>query len=227
MSLSSESHATRSVERALRLLVHVTEHAPTTLSDCSRSLGIPVTTALRLLRTLEGLGFVRREADGVFQPGARAFRLGAIAISRHQLVTVAVPALRRLATLSGESAYLAVVHGTDEALFIAMAEGTQSIRHVGWVGRTAPMAGTALGRALSDDCADDFVVGRSESEPDVTAIASPVRWRGGVLAAVNVVGPAYRLDHAHAATVGAAVAAEARSITDALFPAPASEVTRA
>lgn len=225
MSLSSESHATRSVERALRLLVHVTEHAPTTLSDCSRSLDIPVTTALRLLRTLEGLGFVRREPDGSFRPGARSFRLGAITLSRQQLVTVGVPALRRLATLSGESAYLAVMNRPDEGLFIAMAEGTQSIRHAGWVGRTVDVAGTALGRVLSGDC-DDVVVGREESEPDVTAIASPVRWTGGVLAAVTVVGPSYRLDHAHAAELGAAVAAEARSIAAALFPAPVREVTR-
>jgi urocanate hydratase len=211
--------ATRSVERALGLLAHVCESAPVSLSECAKVVGLSPTTALRLLRTLEGLDFVSRDAGGDFHPGSLAFRFGAIALGRNQMVKAAEPALERLSVQCGESAYLGIAGRSDEAVYIAMAEGTFSIRHAGWVGRTVPVDRTAIGAALqgrTPECG--YVVVRSKVEEDVTAIAAPIAWTGGIAGALNVVGPSYRLDQQRSRDVGEAVAAEARTIARTLFP---------
>ncbi len=219
--------ATRSVERALGLLAHVCESAPTTLSECAKAVGLSPTTALRLLRTLEGLDFVSRDQSGDFHPGSLAFRFGAVALGRNQMVKVAEPALERLSGRCGESAYLGIAGRAGEAVYIAMAEGTFSIRHAGWVGRTVPVERTAIGAALqgrTPECG--YVVVRSKVEEDVTAIAAPIAWTGGIAGALNVVGPSYRLDPDRSRDVGEAVAAEARTIARTLFPTHhTSEVT--
>jgi IclR family acetate operon transcriptional repressor len=50
------------VTKALRLLVHVARcKEPVTLSDLSRTIGLPKPTTYRLLRNLEGIGFVQRD----------------------------------------------------------------------------------------------------------------------------------------------------------------------
>ena len=41
-----------------------------------------------------------------------------------------------------------------------------------------------------------YVAGRDRIEPDVTAIVAPVRYAGGVAAALSVLGPTYRIDKA-------------------------------
>jgi len=216
---ASGASSTRSVERALGLLAHVCDSAPTSLSACARAVGLSPTTALRLLRTLERLEFVTRDGDGDFHPGSRAFRFGAAALGRNQMVRAAEPALQRLCERCGESAYLGITGPRDRAVYIAMAEGTFSIRHAGWVGRTVPLGGTAIGAALqgrTPECG--YVVVRSSVEDDVTAIAAPIQWTGGIAGALNVVGPSYRLDPERSRDVGAAVAAEARTIARTLFP---------
>jgi len=51
--------STRAVERAMGLLGEVCAEGEITLSQCARRARLPVSTALRLLRTLETSGFVR------------------------------------------------------------------------------------------------------------------------------------------------------------------------
>jgi DNA-binding IclR family transcriptional regulator len=173
------------------------------------------------------LDFVSRDAGGDFHPGARSFRFGAAALGRNQMIKAAEAALQRLCARCGESTYLAIGSGPDRAVYIAMAEGTFSIRHAGWVGRTVPLEGTAIGAALQGDIPEcGYVVVRSSVEEDVTAIAAPIRWIGGIAGALNVVGPSYRLDPQRSRDVGIAVAAEARTIARTLYPThDTSEVT--
>jgi DNA-binding IclR family transcriptional regulator len=174
------------------------------------------------------LDFVSRDAGGDFHPGSRSFRFGAAALGRNQMIKAAEPALRRLSAGCGESAYLGITSGPDRAVYIAMAEGTFSIRHAGWVGRTVPLDGTAVGACLQGHTPEGgYVVVRSSVEKDVTAIAAPITWIGGIAGALNVVGPSYRLDTERSRDVGVAVAAEARTIGQTLFPThDTSEVTR-
>jgi len=206
---------TRTVDRALELLAEVCTQESVTLSEAARHTGLPVSTALRLLRTLESSGFVTRDATGGFGAGPRLIQLGAYSLGRHSLLRLAQPAMRRIGERTGESVYLAIEAPGNSAIYIGMVEGTHAVRHVSWVGRTVPMAGLAVGRALSGDLTKDdggYVAERDRLEPDVTAIAAPIPWAGGIAGALNLLGPTYRIDDDTMHAYGQVVADEAQAI---------------
>ncbi len=77
-STQAAAETTRSVERALRLLIVVAETATGVgLVDAARTVGLAPSTATRILRTLETTGFVERAADGTYVAGPQIVRLGA------------------------------------------------------------------------------------------------------------------------------------------------------
>ena len=132
---------TRTVERALALLGTVCTSNSPSLIECARATALPASTALRLLRTLEAAGFVARGEDGLYRAGPNLIQLGARALAQEPVVEACRPAMARLVEATGESAYLSVPGPGSTALYVAMVEGTHSIRHTSWVGRTGPLAG--------------------------------------------------------------------------------------
>ncbi len=205
--------STRTVERALALLAHVADNAASTLSDCARHTGLAPSTALRLLRTLEAAGFVVRTPSGRYEPGNRLIQLGAVALGRQPLVHQARPSLQRIVERTGESAYLVIRGAGDTAIYLAMVEGTHAIRHTSWVGRAIALEDLAVAGALRGDVSPyGFVAQRDRLEPDVTAIAAPIRWAGGIAGALNLLGPTYRIDDATMHAYGQIVATEAARI---------------
>jgi hypothetical protein len=151
--------ATRTVERALALLASVCDRGGANLADTARDCELAPSTALRLLRTLETTGFVRKDDLGLYRPGSRIIQLGAQALSDESLIDLAAPAMEELATETGESVYLSVEGHAATAVYISIVEGTHSVRHASWVGRTVPLDTSAAGHALRGKVSDDgFVV---------------------------------------------------------------------
>jgi IclR family transcriptional regulator, acetate operon repressor len=216
MSTIVPSGSTRTAERALELLAEVCA-TPLSLTECARRTGLPPSTALRLLRTLESTGFVARDPGGTFHAGIRIIQLGALALGRQSLVELAQPSLARIVEQTGESTYLVVRGSRDTALYLAMAEGTHAVRHTSWVGRAIALADLAVGAALDGDApASGYIAQRDGKEPDITAIAAPVRRPGGIAAAINLLGPTYRIDDETAHRYGRIVSSEAAVIADQL-----------
>ncbi|MCW2496677.1 helix-turn-helix domain-containing protein [Jatrophihabitans sp.] len=221
----SPNGSTRTVERALALLGEVCLDGAMTLAECARRTHLAPSTALRLLRTLEWAGFVARGADGSFRPGTRVVQLGALALGRQSLVAQVQPSLQRIVERTGESAYLVISGPSDTALYLAMVEGTHAIRHTSWVGRAIDLEDLAVGGALRGDVSPGgYVAQRDRREPDVTAIAAPLRWAGGIVGALNLLGPTYRIDEATMHAYGEIVAAEAAEISQHLGAPDIQEV---
>src|SRR5689334_19391540 len=210
--------STRSVERALTLLAAVCGGGASTLAECARLTDLPASTALRLLRTLEQGEFVAREGEGGgYRPGPRMVQLGAQALGHEQLIPLCAPALQSIVEATGESAYLSVRGPGASSLYVSLVEGTHSIRHSSWVGRTVPLEGSAVGAALLGRVPDrGYVTLRSAVEKDVTAIAAPIRRPGGIAGALSIVGPDYRIDHATAERYGRLLAREASAVARSL-----------
>ncbi|QNJ92865.1 helix-turn-helix domain-containing protein [Mycolicibacterium fluoranthenivorans] len=186
--------STRTVERALALLATVCESGGTNLVDSARDCELAPSTALRLLRTLETTGFVAKDESGVYRPGGRIIQLGAQALSNESLVDLTQPTMDAVVAATGESAYLSVRGHGDTALYLNIVQGTHSVRHASWVGRTVPLDTSAAGHALRGDIpAEGYVVIGSGVEADVTAIACPVRSEARIVAALSLVIPSYRL----------------------------------
>lgn len=205
--------STRAVERALALLAEVCEHDVATLAEAARRTHLAPSTALRLLRTLEHTGFVARDSDGVWTPGSRSLGLGATVLGRASLVRLAEPALRRIVAATGETTYLIVRGPAGTAVYVGMVEGTRSVRHTSWVGRSIEVDGLAVGRALLGGVPPDgYVAERDLIEPDVTAVAAPIPRPGGIAGAINLLGPTYRIDEATMHAHGRIVAREAAAV---------------
>ena len=222
--------STRAVERAMDLLAQVCDQGEIGLAECARRAGLAPSTALRLLRTLETSSLVSRDERGLFRAGPRLIQLGAAALSRQALVGASEPGLHRIVQGCGESTYLCLPGPADTAVYAGMVEGLHSVRHTSWIGRSIPLRGTAAGAAFRGEVpAVGYVVMRSAVEPDVTAIAAPVRrpaphggTRTDAIAAISVVGPTYRIDDEQAARIGALVSLEARNLSQQ-FAVPTAE----
>ncbi|MEV4420442.1 helix-turn-helix domain-containing protein [Patulibacter sp. NPDC049589] len=226
MTATATAGTTRTVDRALALLAEVCAEDSIGLSECARRARLPPSTALRLLRTLEGSGFVTRDDAGNFRAGSRLIQLGALALGRQSLVRIAETALHRLVGATGESAYLSIAGPDDTAIYIAMVEGTHAVRHTSWVGRSFPTANLAVGKALAGDVpATGYVAERDRLEPDVTAIVAPILRPGGVAAAMSLLGPSYRIDNPTLHRYGAILAGEARTLSRQLGSAPPADTT--
>lgn len=210
---AAAASSTRTVQRALGLLAQVCAEGAISLTECARRVELPASTALRLLRTLESTGFVVRDDRGFFRPGPRMIQLGAAALGRQSLVGKAEPSLQRIVAETGESAYISVLGPGDTALYVGMVEGTYAVRHTSWVGRTVPLEGSAVGAALRGVVPKlGYIALRSSVEPDVTAIAAPIRRPGGIAGAISLVGPTYRIDDKKMSAFGRIVSREARVI---------------
>jgi DNA-binding IclR family transcriptional regulator len=193
-SLPIDDVVPRSVGRAFDLLEIVITEGEANLTTAAATAGLTPTTALRYLRALESRSYLRRDVDGSYSAGPTLLRLAAAArddgpIAR--LVDAARPVLDGLTERTGESSYLAVGDG-DRAVYLATCESSRSIRHVGWVGKTVPLAGTAVGEALAGSPGARIQSGAVEA--DIAAVAAGVIDGDRVIAALSIIGPAHRMD---------------------------------
>lgn len=215
--------ATRTVERALALLASVCDRSGANLADTARDCDLAPSTALRLLRTLETAGFVSKDESGMYRPGSRIIQLGAQALSGESLVDLARAAMEELATETGESVYLSVEGHAATALYISIVEGTHSVRHASWIGRTVPLDTSAAGHALRGKVPDaGYVVVEHGVEADVTAIACPVHSQARIVAALSLVVPSYRLTAAQAAEYGRMLVSATADVSARLSSSPQS-----
>jgi IclR family acetate operon transcriptional repressor len=209
--------STRTVERALDLLAVICDSDGLTLSESSRAVDLSPSTALRLLRTLETRGFVRKDDAGSYLPGSRIIQLGAQSLSSESLVTLSRQTMERLAAETGESVYLSVEGHDRSGLYIAIVEGTHSVRHASWVGRTVPLEHSAAGQVLTGQTpASGYVVVERGVETDVTALAAPIRSEQRVVAALSLVIPSYRVTPTDIARYGPLLVRAAGSVSAGL-----------
>ncbi|MBF6087699.1 IclR family transcriptional regulator [Nocardia cyriacigeorgica] len=187
---------TRSVSRTFELLGAIIEHGGLTLADAAKATDLATSTALRLIRSLEQTEFVLRGEDNVYRVGPRLLQIGARAIADNQLVLRARPAMIEIAETTRESTYLSAPGPRGTALYIAQIEGTYAIRHMGWVGQTVPLTGTAVGAALRGEVgAEGYAIAHDTLEEHSTGVAAPIHDAAGRIAgALSIIGPTFRLD---------------------------------
>ena len=215
----SPLHRSRSAERVLTLLETVITEGALSLTAAAVRTGMPTSTALRHLRVLTDRGYLVKDDFGSYSVGPSFVRTALASLQSGpyaRLTAAAQPQLERLVEATEETAYLAVRDG-DEAVYITAVEGRRAIRHVGWVGRSVPIDGTAVGEALlvapaAPGTRPAPIFNTGAIEPDVTAVCAPLYGPSGPLAALSVLGPAERLvgrrlQIAATAVVEAAVAA--------------------
>ncbi|MFE2478311.1 IclR family transcriptional regulator C-terminal domain-containing protein [Streptomyces sp. NPDC059389] len=139
----------QSVERALGILPLLAKGAAG-LGEVAEELGVHKSTALRLLRTLHGHGFVYRQPDGRYRLGAQLFALAAEAVESLDVRTVAHPHLVELNRLTGHTVHLAL-HQDDEVVYIDKVESRYPVRMYSRIGRPVPLTVAAVAKLLLAD----------------------------------------------------------------------------
>lgn len=134
------------VEKAVDILFHL--HAspePQGVTAIGRSLGLPKSSAHRLLAALGRRGLVDRSERGRYRPGAALIALGLGALAREPLVELAREVLAATASQLGETLFL-VAARCRELVVIDKAEGTGFLRVSPRVGESVPLHATAVGK---------------------------------------------------------------------------------
>lgn len=216
----------RAVDRALALLLAFDEDgAALSLAEIARRAGLHMTTALRLLATLERHGCVRKLPLGGYAPGPQLLVLGERFRRGLRLEDQVLPALDRLCEESHESAAFFIREGEARRCLFRR-DSPQPVRTVARVGEVAPLGIGAHGRALlAFETAPPPrlpILSRGERLKDVAAIAAPVRdARGAVAGSIGLAMPLYRFDAAAEARCLPLVLREAIALTRALGGDPA------
>jgi IclR family acetate operon transcriptional repressor len=140
---------TRTLDRGLALLEHLSLEREATLSALARAVDMTPTTASRLLETLKNRGFVDHDsATGLFSVGLRAFTVGSSVLRARKLDRVALPAMRVLGDVTGLPVNLAVRDGRS-AIYIEQIEAPGVVRLSVQPGVQMPLHATAVGKALA------------------------------------------------------------------------------
>lgn len=190
----AETRGVDALERALTLLDCFDSRTPALpLAELSRRSGLYKSTILRLAVSLERFGYLARKADGRFQLGPAAWRLGAAYRNGFDIGEIIRPELALLAESTCETASFYVREG-ENRVCLFRCEPVRAIRHSILEGSRLPLASGASGhvlRAFSGDQpsgplearvrSQGFAISRGERDPEVAALAVPLLDQAGAL----------------------------------------------
>jgi len=138
--------AAATVDKALDLLFRLHEEpSPMGVTALGLALGLPKSSAHRLLASLSRRGLVEQDGRGRYRPGIGLVALGLGALEREPLVAAARPVLEEEALALGETVFL-VVARAGRLVVLDKAEGTGFLRASPRVGSEVPVHATAVGK---------------------------------------------------------------------------------
>ena len=121
------------------------------LAELALQLALPKTSLHRLLRTLEGGGYLTH-AGGLYAPGPESLRLANVLGRASQLAdfpACARPLLEGLAAETGETVMLSVLsEAGTETIYVDVIESEAALRFTLRVGNRRPLFSTASGKAM-------------------------------------------------------------------------------
>ena len=142
MSAAAQS----TVEKAVDVLFHLhAEPAAQGVTAIGRALGLPKSSAHRLLAALLRRGLVERDERGRYRTGIGLVSLGLGVLEREPVVVAARPVLEEEAERLGETVFL-VAARAGRIRVLDKAEGTGFLRAAPRVGAEVPVHATAVGK---------------------------------------------------------------------------------
>lgn len=136
---NSDHGSVRSVRRALDILALLNDDRTTlSIRDTAQATGLPKTTVLRMLQTLEQAGLLWGIGAGQYAPGPALLRWARVAKDTWLFPPEFNELLPSLADSCRETADLHIRKGLRRVC-VAQAQGPQSLRHVVRVGDELPL----------------------------------------------------------------------------------------
>lgn len=119
-----------------------------TMSDVVEHLGLPKSTASRMLKQLGEYGFLDRDPQTLaYHPGLLLLEVAHLVHRNSSLSDHVEAALRELCQVTGHTGYLSVLDGRD-VLVLRVVPGAHALRVMTHPGSRSPAWATSTGRAL-------------------------------------------------------------------------------
>ncbi|HYH29986.1 MAG TPA: IclR family transcriptional regulator [Pseudonocardia sp.] len=232
----------RSVVRAVEILsLFDAAHRFRTLRELVAATGLPKTTVVRLLATLQDRGLVAGVGETTYILGPVLLRWVRLAQTVWEVNSETRDVMRRLVDETGETANV-YVRQDDHRVSIAQEAGTATVRSVVEVGRPMPLnagatakvllgavpaehlgeilsdldgaALSALQRQVASTLETGYAITHGERELGASAIAAPIRDpQGRIIAALSISGPTSRFTADRVVRCVAAVTQAAEEIS--------------
>lgn len=138
-----------SVERAFSILELLdSSRRGWNISEMSRKLNIPKSTAHVLVSTLDQLGYIRQHhSSRRFHISTKMFGLGRRALNALPLPEVALPHLRWLVQETGFTAHVGILE-KRQVVFVQKVDGPGTIKFDTYIGKCSELHCTGLGKSL-------------------------------------------------------------------------------
>ncbi len=167
----------QALDRGLKLLRALMREGSASLTNLALQVGMPPSTAHRVLATLQAHDFVEfNVTTQEWSIGIEAFRVGNAYLDRTSLVESARPSMRELTGATGETANLAVASRGD-VVFLSQVESQNPIRAFFRPGTRGFMHASGIGKILLANMASSEVeaILQRKGCPEFTAktITSP------------------------------------------------------
>ncbi|MFT5895524.1 MAG: IclR family acetate operon transcriptional repressor [bacterium] len=138
----------QALERGLMLLLALSKGGSANLTNLALQVGMPPSTALRLLTTMQKHGFVDfDEASQEWAIGIEAYSVGSTYLNRTNLIEAAQRVMRKLMNDTGETTNLAIEEGGD-IVFVAQVETQNPIRAFHSPGSRGKIHASGIGKVF-------------------------------------------------------------------------------
>lgn len=126
------------------------------MSEIAELTGLNRATSYRFCQTLLKLGYLEEADERRLRPGLKAVSLARAALSSHELPDLALPHLRELRNLTGETVNMALLDGAD-VVYVSRLLSDDLLALRLFVGSRLPAYASSLGRAMLAYLPDDDV----------------------------------------------------------------------
>lgn len=167
----------QSLSKGLEIISLFQAQRTLSLTEISSMVGLPLSTAHRILRTLEEHQFVQRDAASKrYRPGLGVLRPVHALMNSLDIPTAARPVMRELSAITGETANLAVLDGVD-TVYLMGEMGRYLLSGAAHPGLRLPAHCTALGLCMLAQLTDEDARARLGPEPyERRTQHTPVAW---------------------------------------------------
>ena len=136
------------LDKALAIINYLQVKDSAGLQEMSDALGIPKSTAHRLLKEMNDYGFISKNPETKrYSLGIAFIQIGLGLLEKLDLKKIASPYLDRLNSETLETIHLAMLID-DQIIYIDKRESKQAIRMYSYLGKSAPVYCTGVGKAL-------------------------------------------------------------------------------
>lgn len=137
----------KSVFRAVKILELLSDRHQLNVTEISRDLDFPKSTAHEILGTLEQENILAKDRNNRYHLGIKLFELGSLAQPDLELRRLANPFLQELNVTFDETVHLSILD-RNEVLYVDTLESTKSLRPHAILGVRAPLFCTGVGKAI-------------------------------------------------------------------------------